>query len=88
MSYQNIEQQTSIRSYIKGSRQLSNIFWALAVSAGGLGFFADSDQARSGLPSHCLERELQSVLYQPSATSGISFGCDPCAPPGAPSAKD
>jgi hypothetical protein len=39
MSYQNIEQQTSIRSYIKGSRQLSNIFWALAVSAGGLGFF-------------------------------------------------
>ena len=38
MSYQNIEQQ-SFRSYIDGSRQLSNIFWAFAVSAGGLGFF-------------------------------------------------
>lgn len=39
MNYQNIEQQPLIRSYIEGSRQLSNIFWALAVTAGGLGFF-------------------------------------------------
>ena len=39
MTYQNIEQQPLIRSYIEGSRQLSNIFWALSVSAGGLGFF-------------------------------------------------
>ena len=39
MNYQNIEQQPLLRSYIEGSRQLSNIFWALAVSAGGLGFF-------------------------------------------------
>ena len=39
MNYQNIEQQPSIISYIEGSRQLSNIFWALTVSAGGLGFF-------------------------------------------------
>ena len=39
MTYQNIEQQPLIRSYIEGSRLLSNIFWALSVSAGGLGFF-------------------------------------------------
>tara|TARA_B100000482_G_C12542135_1_gene272700 strand:+ start:356 stop:919 length:564 start_codon:yes stop_codon:yes gene_type:complete len=39
MNYKNIEQQSLIRSYIEGSRQASNIFWALAISAGGLGFF-------------------------------------------------
>jgi len=39
MNYQNIEQQPLIRTYIEGSRQMSNIFWALVVSAGGLGFF-------------------------------------------------
>jgi hypothetical protein len=39
MNYQNSEQQSLIRSYIDGSRQLNNIFWALTVSAGGLGFF-------------------------------------------------
>jgi hypothetical protein len=39
MNYQNIEQQPIIRSYIEGSRQFSNVFWALAVSIGGLGFF-------------------------------------------------
>ena len=38
MNYKNIEQQPLIRSYIEGSRQISNIFWALAVSTGGLGF--------------------------------------------------
>ena len=46
MNYQNIEQQPLIRSYIEGSRQFSNIFWALAVSIGGLGFFL------SGLSSY------------------------------------
>ena len=39
MQNQNIEQQPLIRSYIEGSRQGSNLFWALAVSMGGLGFF-------------------------------------------------
>jgi len=39
MNYQNIEQKPLIRDYIEGSRRLSNIFWALAVSVGGLGFF-------------------------------------------------
>ena len=37
MSY--IEQNSVIKSYFKGSRRLSNIFWAIIVSAGGLGFF-------------------------------------------------
>lgn len=41
-----MEQQLVIRSYIQGSRQLSNIFWALIVSSGGLGFFL------SGLSSY------------------------------------
>jgi hypothetical protein len=46
MNYQNTEQQPLIRSYIEGSRQLSNIFWSLAVTVGGLGFFL------SGLSSY------------------------------------
>ena len=29
----------SKRTYILGSRRLSNIFWALTVSLGGFGFF-------------------------------------------------
>ena len=28
-----------MKTYITGSRRLSNIFWAVAVSLGGLGFF-------------------------------------------------
>ena len=32
-------QKAVIRSYIEGSRRISNIFWALAVSLGGFGFF-------------------------------------------------
>jgi hypothetical protein len=39
MSYQTLEQNSSMTSYIEGSRRVSNIFWALAVSLGGLGFF-------------------------------------------------
>jgi len=39
MEYQSIEKNSLLRSYIDGSRQPSNIFWALSVSAGGLGFF-------------------------------------------------
>jgi hypothetical protein len=39
MTYSNLEQRPLLRSYIEGSRQLNNVFWALAVSMGGLGFF-------------------------------------------------
>ena len=39
MNYQSIEQKPLIRDYIEGSRRLSNIFWALTVNVGGLGFF-------------------------------------------------
>jgi len=39
MNYQNIEQNPLIIDYIEGSRRLSNVFWATAVSLGGLGFF-------------------------------------------------
>jgi len=28
-----------MRTYISGSRRLSNIFWALTITLGGLGFF-------------------------------------------------
>ncbi len=31
--------ESSFRSYIVGSRRLSNLFWATIVSLGGLGFF-------------------------------------------------
>jgi hypothetical protein len=51
-NYQNKEQEPLIRDYIEGSRRLSNIFWATAVSAGGLGFFL------SGLSSFFKENLL------------------------------
>jgi hypothetical protein len=34
-----IEDNSVIKSYFNGSRRLSNIFWATAVSLGGTGFF-------------------------------------------------
>ena len=34
-----IEKNSSLTSYFDGSRSLSNIFWSIAVSLGGLGFF-------------------------------------------------
>ena len=33
------EANSNIKSYFNGSRRLSNIFWAFAVSLGGFGFF-------------------------------------------------
>lgn len=32
-------EQAFIKTYIQGSRQISNFFWAFVVSGGGLGFF-------------------------------------------------
>ena len=34
-----IEENSVLKSYFDGSRRLSNIFWAISVSLGGLGFF-------------------------------------------------
>ena len=34
-----VEENSVLKSYFEGSRRLSNVFWALAVSLGGLGFF-------------------------------------------------
>ena len=51
-----------LRSYIKGSRGASNIFWAVIVSLGGLGFFL------TGLSSY-LKRNLLLL----SNASTISF---------------
>jgi hypothetical protein len=34
-----IESSSTITSYFTGSRRLNNIFWALTVTAGGIGFF-------------------------------------------------
>lgn len=34
-----MENLTLIKDEVKGSRQLSNIFWSIAVTVGGLGFF-------------------------------------------------
>jgi hypothetical protein len=57
-----IETNPIIRSYIEGSRRASNIFWALAVSLGGLGFFL------SGVSSF-----FKVNLLIVSDSSGISF---------------
>ena len=37
MSY--VEENSIVKSYFTGSRRLNNIFWAIAVSLGGFGFF-------------------------------------------------
>ena len=50
------------KSFIKGSRRISNIFWAIAVSLGGIGFFL------TGLSSY-----FQVNLLFFSNASGISF---------------
>jgi len=47
MSY--IETNSVIKSYFSGSRRLSNIFWALTVSLGGLGFFLAGLSSFSGI---------------------------------------
>lgn len=39
-------EKTVLKFYIEGSRQFSNIFWAIAISLGGIGFFL------SGLSSY------------------------------------
>ena len=56
------ESDSIIKSYFTGSRCLSNIFWALAVSLGSFGFFM------AGLSSF-FEKNL--LLF--SDSSGISF---------------
>jgi hypothetical protein len=56
------ESNAVIKSYFNGSRRLSNIFWALAVSLGGFGFFM------TGLSSF-FEKNL--LIF--SDSSGISF---------------
>ena len=60
MSY--IEESSVLKSYFDGSRRLSNIFWATAVSLGGFGFFL------SGLSSF-----FQINLLFFSDSSEISF---------------
>jgi hypothetical protein len=62
MNYQNIEKSPLIKSYIEGSRRLSNVFWAFSVSAGGLGFFL------SGLSSF-----FKTNLLFFSDSTGIAF---------------
>jgi len=38
-SIENVKDDVFYRSYIIGSRRLSNVSWAIIVSLGGLGFF-------------------------------------------------
>jgi hypothetical protein len=57
-----IEKNSSLTSYFDGSRRLNNIFWAIAVSLGGFGFFL------TGLSSF-----FKTNLLIFSDSSGISF---------------
>ena len=54
--------ESLLRSYITGSRRISNIFWAVVVSLGGLGFFL------TGLSSY-----FKTNLLILSNSSTISF---------------
>ena len=57
-----IEKNSSLTSYFDGSRSLSNIFWSIAVSLGGFGFFL------TGLSSF-----FKTNLLFFSDSTGISF---------------
>ena len=57
-----IEKNSTLTSYFDGSRSLNNIFWAVAVSLGGFGFFL------TGLSSF-----FKTNLLFFSDSSGISF---------------
>ena len=78
------EKDDKITTYINGSRRLSNIFWALAISFGGLGFFL------TGLSSYVktnllLFSDVNEVLLIPQGivllfygTAGIVLGVFLC----------
>jgi len=57
-----IEKNSTLTSYFDGSRRLSNIFWSVAVSLGGFGFFL------TGLSSF-----FKTNLLIFSDSTGISF---------------
>ena len=57
-----VKENAVIKSYFNGSRRVSNIFWAIAVTLGGLGFFL------TGLSSY-----FHKNLLIFSDSSGISF---------------
>lgn len=57
-----LNNESLLRSYITGSRRISNIFWAVVVSLGGLGFFL------TGLSSY-----FKTNLLILSNSSTISF---------------
>lgn len=79
MNYQ-IESLTLIRSEIQGSRQLNNIFWAVAVTIGGLGFFLKGLSSffqlnllspTNSIPLSFLPQGITLLFY---GTVGISLG--------------
>jgi hypothetical protein len=57
-----VEENSVLKSYFDGSRRLSNLFWAIAVSLGGFGFFL------TGLSSF-----FKVNLLLLSDSSGIAF---------------
>jgi len=57
-----VEENSVLKSYFNGSRRLSNLFWAIAVSLGGFGFFL------TGLSSF-----FKVNLLLLSDSSGIAF---------------
>ena len=57
-----VEENSVLKSYFKGSRRLSNFFWAITVSLGGFGFFL------TGLSSF-----FKVNLLLLSDSSGIAF---------------
>ena len=63
----------SFRSYIVGSRRLSNLSWAIIVSAGGLGFFL------TGLSSYfstnlLLFSDISEITFVPQGMVLLFYG--------------
>jgi len=68
-----IREQYSVKSHFKGSRQLSNFFWALTVSVGGTGFFL------TGLlsflnPTSLFLSESNEILFIPQGIILLFYG--------------
>ena len=62
-----------MRTYITGSRQLSNIFWAIAVTIGGYGFFL------TGLSSYfkvnfLLFSDVKELTFVPQGITLLFYG--------------
>ena len=67
------EKNDKIITYIKGSRRLSNIFWALIISLGGTGFFLAGISSYIGV-NLILFSKVNEILFIPQGIVLLFYG--------------